>query len=90
MFDLVRDPTEQHNLLFDPSTANLPENVRLFSDLKSELAKLQRQYQDEGQYADPNTWPSDSADGPFGDKKPLGNKSIPEAIALATLSAARR
>lgn len=84
MFDLVADPCEQHNLLFAPDEANRPDVAAKFAELKSEIARLQAQYQDDGRYADPSTWPPGSADGPFDDKQPLGTKTVAEAIALIT------
>jgi hypothetical protein len=48
-----------------------------------ELGRLQDQYQDDGKYADPKTWPSGESDGPFDDKTPLGKKSVAEAILSA-------
>lgn len=81
MFDLTRDPTEQHNLLFDPAEAARPDVARLFSELKDEITRLQKLYRDENQFADPSSWPKSSADGPFSDKKPLGVKTVAEAIA---------
>ncbi len=84
MFDLAADPCEQHNLLFAPDEANRPEVARKFAELKDEIARLQAQYQDDGRYADPSTWPPGSADGPFDDKQPLGTKTVAEAIALIT------
>ncbi len=81
MFDLVRDPTEQHNLLHD--SADKPEVAAKFSELKAEIARLQREFKDDGQYADPATWPPGSADGPFGDKPPLGVKTVSEAMAAS-------
>lgn len=86
LFDLARDPTEQHNLLFDPAEALKPEVAAVFAELKAEIARQQTLFKDDGQYADPATWPKDSADGPFGDKQPLGVKTVAEAIA-ATASA---
>jgi hypothetical protein len=83
LFDLQKDPNEQNNLLFDPSVAQLPENQKLFADLRKELERLQQQLGDDGQFADPATWPTGSADGPFDDKRPLGKKSIAEAIAAS-------
>ena len=80
LFDLTRDPTEQHNLLFDPAEAARPEVAARFTELKAEIARLQKLYRDDGQYADPSSWPTDSADGPFTDKQPLGVKSVTEAI----------
>jgi len=82
MFDLVRDPAEQHNLLYDPAEARRPDIAAKFAELKAEIGRLQKEYKDDGQYADPATWPKDSADGPFGDKQPIGTKTVAEAIAL--------
>ncbi len=83
LYDLTKDPLEQHNLLFDKDGANKPDVAGLFTELKTEIARLQKEYKDDGQFADPATWPNDSADGPFGDKKPLGEKSVAEAIAAS-------
>ena len=83
LFDLVKDPTEQHNLLFDPAEAARPEVAKVFAELKAEIARLQQEFGDEGQYADPATWPKGGADGPFGEKQPLGRKTVAEAIAVA-------
>jgi len=80
LFDLTADPREQHNLLFAADEAAKPEVAAKFAELKAEIARLQKQYQDEGQYADPATWPAGSADGPFSDKQPIGNKTVAEAI----------
>ncbi|HOY57202.1 MAG TPA: sulfatase [Verrucomicrobiota bacterium] len=82
MFDLVKDPAEQRNLLHSPEDARRPEIAARFAELKAELARLQKEFKDDGQYADPATWPSDSSDGPFGDKQPAGIKTVAEAIAL--------
>lgn len=81
LFDLRSDPNEQHNLLFSEAEAQKPEVAAVFTSLKEELERLQKQYKDEGQYADPDTWPAGSADGPFKDKKPVGIISVREAIA---------
>ena len=78
MFDLTKDPTEQHNLLYDE--ANEPEVAAKFAELKAEITRLQKEYKDDGQYADPATWPAGSADGPFNDKQPIGIKTAAEAI----------
>jgi hypothetical protein len=83
LYDLVKDPTEQHNLLFDPEEARRPEVATVFAELKAEIARLQREYGDDGLYADPKTWPAGSADGPFDGKQPLGTKTVAEAIAAA-------
>jgi arylsulfatase A-like enzyme len=83
MFDLIKDPLEQHNMLFDKMEAEKPEVSQLFAELKTEIARLQKEFKDDGLYADPATWPKGSADGPFNDKKPLGEKNISEAIAAS-------
>jgi len=83
LFDLVNDPTEQHNLLFDPAEATSPAVARLFTELKAELVRLQQEYGDDGLYADPATWPKGGADGPFDGKQPLGQKTIAEAMAAS-------
>jgi arylsulfatase A-like enzyme len=83
LFDLVADPAEQHNLLFDPAEAGSPEVAKLFAELKAEIARLQAEFGDDGRYADPATWPKGSVDGPFGDKQPLGRKTVAEAIAAS-------
>jgi arylsulfatase A-like enzyme len=80
MFDLTRDPNEQRNLLHSGESARKPEVAAKFAELKAELNRLQRLYRDDGQYADPATWPPGSADGPFGDKQPSGIKTVAEAI----------
>lgn len=83
MFDLIQDPTEQHNLLFDRGSE--PAIAAKFAELKAEIGRLQRQYQDEGQYADPATWPRGGSDGPFDDKQPLGIQTVAEAIRAAAV-----
>jgi arylsulfatase A-like enzyme len=83
MYDLTKDPTEQHNMLFSESEAKSPAVAAKFEELKAELARLQNEYKDEGQYAESSSWPKGSADGPFDDKQPLGLKTIAEAIQLA-------
>jgi len=85
LFDLTRDPAEQNNLLYDENSAQQSEVAAIFSKLKGEIVRLQKQYQDDGRYADPATWPVGSADGPFDDKKPTGTKTVAEAI-LTTIS----
>ncbi|MFZ5832659.1 MAG: sulfatase/phosphatase domain-containing protein, partial [Planctomycetota bacterium] len=81
LFDLTADPREQHNLLHDSAEAAQPAVAAKFAELKLEITRLQQQYHDDGQYADPATWPAGSADGPFNDKRPIGAKSVAEAIA---------
>ncbi|CAN5330536.1 sulfatase [soil metagenome] len=81
LFDLTKDPTEQVNLLY--ASANDPAVTAKFTELKAEIARLQKEYKDDGQYADPATLPKGGADGPFDDKKPAGPKSISEAMSLS-------
>jgi hypothetical protein len=83
LFDLTQDPIEQHNLLFGDAAAKDPKIAKTFQELKAEIARLQRQFKDDGQYADAADWPAGSADGPFNDKDPLGMKTVAEAIAAA-------
>lgn len=80
LFDLVKDPTEQHNLLFDAQEAKSPGVAKLFGELKSELGRLQKEFKDDGQFADPATWPQGSADGPFDDKPMVGKRTVADAI----------
>lgn len=89
LFDLVKDPTEQHNLLFNAKEAKKPEIAKLFAELKTELKNLQKEYKDDGQFADPATWPQSSADGPFDDKPLIGKRTVAEAI-KATASEAKK
>ena len=81
MFDLTKDPAEQHNLLFSPAEAKQPAVAAKFAELKAEIARLQKEFRDDGQYADAADWPAGSADGPFNDRHPLGHKTVAEAIA---------
>ncbi|MCW0217939.1 MAG: DUF4976 domain-containing protein, partial [Prosthecobacter sp.] len=80
LFDLTADPTEQRNLLYSSSDAQKPEVAAKFTELNNELTRLQKEYKDDGLYADPATWPQTSADGPFNDYQPIGMKSVAEAI----------
>jgi arylsulfatase A-like enzyme len=80
MYDLVQDPSEQHNLLFDEADANQPTVRERFEALKTEILRLQTHYQDDGRYADPATWPKSSADAQANGLVPLGVKSVAEAI----------
>ena len=83
MFDLANDPTEQHNLLSNEAEAGKPEVAAKFTELKAEIARLQKEFKDDGQFADPATWPKEGSDGPFDGKSMLGPKSIGEAIEVA-------
>jgi hypothetical protein len=65
MFDLTKDPTEQHNLLHSAAEATKPQVAAKFAELKAEIERLQKDYQNDGQYADPATWPRGGVDGPF-------------------------
>jgi arylsulfatase A-like enzyme len=80
LFDLVNDPDEQHNLLYSPIEAKLPAVQKCFAELKAELTRLQKQYQDDGQYADPATWPKGGVDGLSNERPSLGNQTVPQAI----------
>lgn len=83
LYDLVNDPTEQHNLLFEPAEAQRPDVAKVFGELKVEITRLQNEYGDDGRYADPATWPAGTVEGLFEGKKPRGAKTVPEAIAAA-------
>jgi arylsulfatase A-like enzyme len=82
LFDLTTDPMEQRNLLHpDPASAP-PEVAAKFAELKAEITRLQRELKDEGQFADPTTWPKTGADGPF-EGAPLGRITVAEAMQRA-------
>jgi arylsulfatase A-like enzyme len=84
LFDLTQDPLEQRNLLFtDGGAQPAPEVTAKFVELKAEIVRLQQQYKDEGQYADPATWPKGSSDGPFDDKEMIGTRTVTEAVAAS-------
>ena len=53
-----------------------------FAALRAQLRRLQREYDDDGLYADPAYWPEGSADGPFAGRESLGRKTVVEAIEL--------
>jgi arylsulfatase A-like enzyme len=74
LFDLVRDPTEQKNLITDPAQAGR------IAELKAEIVRLQKQLGDTGQFA--NEIPRDGVDAPLNVAK-LGEKSVAAAIASA-------
>jgi arylsulfatase A-like enzyme len=80
LFDLTADPNEQRNLLHSQGDAQNADVTAKFAELKSELARLQRENNDDGLYADPGTWPEGSADGPWDAYRQTGNKSVAEAI----------
>jgi len=83
LFDLRKDPSEQNNLLYAAEDSGNPELKALFGDLKAEITRLQKEFKDDGQYADPATWPAGSADGPWDAYQPIGTKTVAEAIALS-------
>ena len=83
MFDLRQDPLEQNNLLYSESGSIDSQTQAKFDELKAELARLQQQYQDDGQYADPETWPKGGSDGPFNGRQELGTQTVAEAIAAS-------
>ena len=83
LFDLVNDPDEQHNMLYSPIEAKLPVVQKLFAELKAEITRLQHVYHDDGQYADPATWPKGGVDGMGNDLPRLGTLTVHEAMAQA-------
>jgi len=83
LFDLVTDPTEQHNLLFDEAEATSPAVAKVFAELRAELVRLQKHYRDDGRYADPATWPGGSVERRGAGIPSLGTKTVTEAIAAA-------
>lgn len=83
MFDLTKDPGEQHNLLFDKEESEQADVRKVFDELKSELARLRKHYKDDGQYADPASWPKMTVDGPVGKRKALGVRTVTGAIEAA-------
>jgi len=83
MFDLTEDPTEQRNLLYDDGAKKEPAIAAKFAELKAEIARLQKEFKDDGQYANPAAWPKDSAYGPFDQYQPIGRKTVAEAIAAS-------
>ncbi len=82
LFDLVTDPNEQNNLLYSPSDSGKPEVQKLFKDLKAEITRLQKEFKDDGQYADPKTWPKGSSDRPA-QREAAGSVNITKAIRFA-------
>ncbi|MFM7184854.1 MAG: sulfatase [Planctomycetota bacterium] len=84
LYDLVNDPTEQHNLLFDPEEAESTDVARVFAELRAEIARLQKLYGDDGRFADPATRPTGTVEGLFEGKRKLGSRTVPEAMATAS------
>lgn len=83
MFDLVHDPNEQHNLLFSAEQARQPEIAAKFEELKAEIARLQKEFRDDDQYADPATWPKGGAGGSLNEHPPAGRKTVAQAMEMA-------
>ena len=85
MFDLTQDPNEQTNLLHgDPAKASSGVTNQCEA-LKTELTRLQKHYQDEGQYADAATWPEGGVDGVAANQKSAGPKTIAQAISASSI-----
>jgi arylsulfatase A-like enzyme len=83
MFDLTKDPTEQHNLLHDEAGAKKPEVVAKFAELKAEITRLKAEFKDNGEYAAAADWPAGGVDGPFDQYQPTGRKTVADAIKLS-------
>jgi arylsulfatase A-like enzyme len=83
LFDLDRDPGEQHNLLYDPAEAARPEVAALAESLRREIARLQEQYGDRGQFAERASRPGNGVDGRYAGREPLGRIGIAEAVGHA-------
>jgi arylsulfatase A-like enzyme len=81
MFDLIKDPTEQKNLLFGDAAARPAEVAAKFGELKAELTRLQKEYKDEGQFADGTGFPRVGSDAK--EKKAAGTKTVAEAMQAA-------
>ncbi|MFM7205890.1 MAG: sulfatase [Planctomycetaceae bacterium] len=84
LYDLVKDPTEQHNLLFDAEEARAPNVARVFAELRTEITRLQKFYGDDGRYADPATRPKGTVEGLFEGKEKLGVQTVAAAIDAAS------
>ena len=80
MYDLAADPHELHNMLFDPAEAARPEVAARFEALRAEIGRLQREYADDGRFADLQTLPPESVKGDVAGKEPLGPRTVAEAI----------
>jgi arylsulfatase A-like enzyme len=83
LFDLDRDPAEQHNLLYDPAEAARPEVASLADALRREIGRLQEQYGDRGQFAERASRPGNGVDGRYAGREPLGRIGIAEAVGHA-------
>ncbi len=83
LYDLRADPDELHNLLADPEEAARPEVAARFAELRDEIGRLQREFADDGRYADLKTLPPDDVRGDVDGKRRLGVQSVAQAIAAA-------
>jgi len=81
MFDLTKDPAEQHNLIYDK--AKDPAVAAKFTELKAELARLQKEYKDDGQYSDSASLPKSSSYSPSEGKESSGTKTVTESVSLS-------
>jgi arylsulfatase A-like enzyme len=72
LFDLVKDPQEQRNLIDDPAQAATVQQ------LKAELARLRKELGDDDRFA--NDLPKDDVDGGFADHGQLGERTAAQAI----------
>jgi arylsulfatase A-like enzyme len=78
MYDLAADPNEQKNLVNDPAQA------AKLAELKVELARVKKEAKDDDdKYGD--QIPADDVDKARPDKKPLGVKTVAEAILSAVV-----
>lgn len=75
LFDLKSDPNELRNIADDPKAAGK------LAEMKAELARLRKDFKDDDQFAD--SQPGSSVDAAAKDKKPMGVKTVAEAIGLA-------
>jgi arylsulfatase A-like enzyme len=89
LFDLIKDPTEQKNLLFGDESSRPAEVAAKFQELKDEITRLQKHYKDDGQYAAPADRPKDNVDGPLNAYLPLGKRTISEATSVTAATAAK-
>jgi hypothetical protein len=68
----------------DTAEAARPEVAARFAELKTEIATLQKQFADDGRFADPATLPKAGVEGNKAGKTPLGVRTAAEAIAASS------